>query len=214
MASRQGSKLSRVLEVERKFRSLAVRDLSQHGRFPHFRSLRKLPVQCLHDTYYDQSSLLSSAGAWVRRRNGAWQAKIKKGGTFNNSKFEELCDARDISSHITRITGTNKLEADNFGLLPIANFSTRRETWIADDEFHIALDIMDFGHEVGEVELQRVLHDIAGGGDLSEQQEQRLMQEMDEKISTFMKQYSWAFSPGEPKGKLTAYFERMRMKAI
>lgn len=197
-----------VLEVERKFRSLAVHELTRRGGIPHFKSLQKLPTQNLHDAYYDRANLLSSAGAWVRNRNGEWQAKIRKGGNFTNSMFEELRGARDISTYISRVTSLPCTEANNFGLRPIAEFSTRREAWIADDEFHIVLDTMDFGHEVGEVELQQVLAE----NDPEEQQKQRMMREMDEKISLFMRQYGWAFSSGEPKGKLTAYFERFGPK--
>src|SRR4051794_29746153 len=107
-----------VLEVERKFRSLAVRQLTQHGGTPAFKSLRQLPAQSLHDVYYDRSSQLSSAGAWVRKRNGQWEAKIKKGGTFTNSRFEELRDVRHIAAHVKRIVGTDgSVDAlDSFGL--------------------------------------------------------------------------------------------------
>ena len=209
MAFRRASRAPCVLEVERKFRSLAVAELTQYGGIPHFQSLRRLPSQSLRDAYYDRSSLLSSAGAWVRKRNGEWQAKIKQGGNFTNSRFEEICGARNISEHVRRITNLDGGESDNFGLHPIATFSTRRETWIADDEFHIVLDTMDFGHEVGEVELQQEVLPDAEEGFLSQRRKQRVMQDMDERVSKFMKQYSWAFSQGRPKGKLTAYFERM-----
>jgi len=145
----------------------------------------------------------------VRKRNGLWQAKIRKGGNFTNSRFEEVYGARDISEYVRRITGIDDEEANNFGLYNIATFSTERETWIADSDFHIVLDTMDFGHVVGEVELQQeVLMDVRTGFP-SERQKQRMMQDMDGKISEFMRRYSWAFTQGEPKGKLTAYFERM-----
>ncbi|KAL7792553.1 CYTH-like domain-containing protein [Trichoderma ceciliae] len=198
-----------VLEVERKFRSLAVRELAQYGGLPHFKSLQKLPIQMIRDSYYDKSNVLSSAGAWIRNRDGEWQAKIKKGGSFTNSRFEELNRADDISAYIKRITGIEERQAANFGLNPIATFSTTRETWIADEEFHIVLDTMDFGHQVGEVELQKVLAGNNGAAP-TEQMKQKEMQVMDDRIIAFMKTYSWVFTPGEPKGKLTAYFERIR----
>ncbi|KAH6605545.1 hypothetical protein Trco_004698 [Trichoderma cornu-damae] len=68
---------------------------------------------------------------------------------------------------------------------------------------------MDFGHLVGEVELQKVLRGD-NGSIPTEQQKQREMQAMDERIAAFMETYAWAFASGEPKGKLTAYFERAR----
>ena len=201
------ARLSCVLEVERKFRGLAMRELSRHGGTPGFRSLRALPVQVIHDTYYDRSSVLSSAGAWVRKRNGAWEAKVRMGGNFTNSKFEEIDDVQEISKVIRCIAGIEGDAADNFGLAVTADFSTTRKTWVADDEFHIALDTMDFDHQVGEVELQQVLY--GDNGEVpNEQKKLAMMQNMDDRIAAFMKRYSWAFSPGEPTGKLTAYFER------
>ncbi|EHK44468.1 hypothetical protein TRIATDRAFT_36592 [Trichoderma atroviride IMI 206040] len=198
-----------VLEVERKFRSLAVHELTQYGGLPHFKSLRKLPNQIIRDSYYDKSSILSSAGAWIRKRDGEWQAKIRKGGNFTNSRFEELSSIDDIAAYIKRTTGIDGGKAINFGLQPTATFSTTRETWVADGEFHVVLDTMDFGHQVGEIELQKTLEGENGGAP-AEQQKQEEMQIMDDRIVAFMSTYAWAFSPGEPKGKLTAYFERLR----
>lgn len=194
-----------VLEVERKFRSFAVPKLTRCGGIPHFKSLQKLPIQTIRDSYYDKSNLLSSAGAWIRKRDGQWEAKIKKGGSFTNSRFEELNNVDDISTYIKRTTAIDDTAAQNFGLDPIAVFCTTRESWIADDEFHIVLDTMDFGHQVGEVELQKSL-----AGESTEQQKQDEMRVMDERVAAFMKTYAWAFSAGQPKGKLTAYFERQR----
>ncbi|RTE71885.1 hypothetical protein BHE90_013701 [Fusarium euwallaceae] len=199
-----------VLEVERKFRALAVRELTQHGGDPHFQSLRKLPPKRIRDTYYDRTNILSSAGAWVRRRNGGWEAKIRKGGDFTNSRFEELTNPRDIAAYVQSVTGAADAAASagcNFGLAATADFCTRRETWIADGEFRIVLDAIDFGHEVGEVELQLVLAGV-GDEEPGEARKQEAAAAMDERVEAFMKRYAWAFAPGEPKGKLTAYFEK------
>jgi thiamine-triphosphatase len=202
-----------VLEVERKFRTLAVRELTQHAGTPPFKSLHRLPAQTIRDAYFDTPSrLLSTTGAWIRRRNGEWEAKIKQGGTFNKSRFEEITGVDAVAACVARITGGGGVRnVDNFGLETMASFVTSRETWVADDEFHVVLDTMDFGHEVGEVELQR---ELALGGQPDEAQDrdkkQRAMQEMDESISTFMRHYAWAFTPGEPVGKLTAYFTKVR----
>ncbi|KAK0714804.1 hypothetical protein B0H67DRAFT_553452 [Lasiosphaeris hirsuta] len=85
-----------ILEVERKFRSLAVRQLTQRGGTPAFQTLHALPLQTVGDTYYDKAGLLSSAGAW--------EAKIRKGGDFANSQFEELHEVGDIAACVERIT--------------------------------------------------------------------------------------------------------------
>lgn len=220
MASRRAVRRSHVLEVERKFRALAVSELTQRGGVPPFQSLRQLPTKTIHDTYYDLGGVLSSAGSWVRLRNGAWQAKVRKGGGFLNSRFEELYGADNIADHVRSITGwdmANTKESSSFGLQPTAAFETRRQAWTANLDFQIVLDTMDFGHEVGEVELQHTLEGVEGEGEEAEEayeayeaQKTQIMQQMDERIVDFMKTYSWAFAAGEPKGKLTAYFERLQ----
>jgi thiamine-triphosphatase len=201
-----------LLEVERKFRSLAVRELTQHGGGPPFRSLQRLGSHQIQDVYYDRSSLLSAAGVWVRNRNGQWEAKVNQGGTFTNSRFEELSDIHDIARCVARWTGIATEDEKhgvkaNFGLEPIATIGTERATWIADEDFRIVSDVMDFGHSVGEVELQQWANLTASAEASVEQQKRQIMQEMDDRIEAFMKRYTWAFSPGKPKGKLTAYFE-------
>ncbi|KAF2789850.1 hypothetical protein K505DRAFT_312399 [Melanomma pulvis-pyrius CBS 109.77] len=199
---------SGILEVERKFCSFAVQELTANNGTPRFQSIRSLGQWKIHDVYYDRSNLLSSAGVWIRQRNGQWEAKVKKGGNFTNSRFEELSDPRDISRCIRDLTGIESTEQQQFGLKCIASLSTIRKAWIADSEFRIVLDTMDFGHTVGEVELQQQANFRAAMGSSIEQQKQKRMQEMDDRIAKFMERYSWAFCPGEPKGKLTAYFER------
>lgn len=144
----------------------------------------------------------------MRQRNGQWEAKVRKGGTFNDSKFEELFDPHEISQYVKNLTGIGKTEEDHFGLERIAMLSTLRKAWMADHEFKIVSDTTDFGHTVGEVELQKKV-DFIGAEDVSiEQQKQRVMQEMDERIVKFMSRYAWAFRPGIPTGKLSAYFKR------
>jgi len=199
-----------VLEVERKFCLLkASRLISNSGR-PPFLKISYLGRQIIHDIYYDRSNLLSAAGLWVRQRNGQWEAKLRRGGDFTNSRFEELSSPCDISRHIMNITGHHHTEENRFGLVQMASFTTSRETWLADLEFKIVLDTMDFGHIVGEVELEQ--HISFGGSSQAhiEQLRQQRLQKMDDRITQFMDRYSWAFVLGQPVGKLTAYFDKQR----
>lgn len=190
---------SPILEVERKFRCLAVKTLTRDGGFPPFRSLQSLPIKTIHDIYYDKADILYNAGTWVRRRNGLWEAKIRLGGDLTNSRFEELKGAQDIAACIQRITGNDMREDCDFGLTIMAEFTTTRETWVADEEFSIVRDRTDFGHEVGEVELQV---EVDG---LTKNEKKRVVGEMDDRIGQFMERYSWAFEEGKAVGKLTAY---------
>ncbi|KAK4241985.1 CYTH-like domain-containing protein [Achaetomium macrosporum] len=214
------TKPTTILEVERKFRRLTVPTLTDicatknndHYN-PNFRSVLPFPTRTIHDIYYDapDHTLCTSGGAWIRRRNGEWQAKVKRGGDFVNSRFEELRGVQEIRDCIRSILGGGislKQEGENFGLERLAEFVTTREAWLVDGEFKVVRDRMDFGHEVGEVELQVEVP----VGDAEEEKGVLIMEEMDRRIEEFMKNYAWAWECGEAVGKLTAYFEMVRRK--
>ncbi|KAE8353773.1 CYTH-like domain-containing protein [Aspergillus coremiiformis] len=201
-----------LLEVERKFPGLAVKRLLIDGGFPPFRTLQYCGTKSFHDIYYDKAGLLSSKGVWVRQRDGDWQAKVRIGGDYNNSKFEELSTPLDISHYLEKLTGLKNYERNNFGLTQMASFSTLRESWLADKDFAIVQDVTDFGHRVGEVELECRIDHIGGLDSDVERSRVLKMAEMDQRIAVFMQRYSWAFGNGEAKGKLTAYFEKFHRK--
>lgn len=227
-----------VLEVERKFRALAVPSLtglagspaaSEPGPAAGFASVRPLPTRTFHDVYFDTARhALCAAGAWVRRRDGVWQAKVRRGGwrgDFVNSRFEELVGAPDVAACVRELLraeavgvqagggevkeeeeGTRDAEGsaedENFGLRKMAEFVTTREGWLVDGEFRVVRDRTDFGHEVGEVELQ-----VEVDARMGEAEKGALMDEMDRRIGEFMRRYAWAWVEGKPVGKLTAYFD-------
>ncbi len=200
--------LRAILEVERKFCSLAVEDLVANTGQPAFKNVDVLAQRTIHDVYYDDPSRsLINAGIWVRRRNGVWEAKVKKGGDFTNSMFEELSGPDLVRRCVQEVIGKEANENNFFGLDAIATLSTVRQSWLADGEFKIVFDAMNFGHTVGEVELQEDFHFSAAANASKEDQIREKMAEMDERIEVFMKRYYWAFRLGVPKGKLTAYFE-------
>ena len=197
-----------LLEVERKFCSLAVEDLVANTGHPPFKIIHALSQQTIHDVYYDDSSKsLIKAGIWVRQRNGFWEAKVKKGGDFINSMFEELSGPDLVRRCVQDVMGREASEKDFFGLNAIATLSTVRQSWIADDEFKIVFDAMNFGHTVGEVELQEEFHFSPTADASREHQIREKMTHMDKRIGMFMDRYHWAFRTGMPKGKLMAYFE-------
>ncbi|KAF5844332.1 hypothetical protein GGP41_004505 [Bipolaris sorokiniana] len=66
---------------------------------------------------------------------------------------------------------------------------------------------MDFGHEVGEVELQSEMR-LAHTGQGLEDHKQRAMQQIDEEIVALTERYQWAFAAGVLIEKPTAYLER------
>ena len=194
----------RLLEVERKFCSTGPSALFTNIGPPPFRRLNYHGSRIIHDKYFDFGHLLRLKGIYVRQRNSSWEAKVKKGGSSINSQFEEVNSESEIASFVHDIAGlTENLSVRNdFGLYVVAEIRTKRLSWTADDKFKIVLDTTDFGHEVGEVALEK----WTDTEDRSEE-DVKGRAEMDKEIAAFMEQYSWAFPRGNPKGKLSAYFE-------
>ncbi|KAL2017075.1 hypothetical protein VTK56DRAFT_2598 [Thermocarpiscus australiensis] len=221
-AATTASTTTTVLEVERKFRALAVPTLLltpgsssnlKHYNYnntllPQFTSVQPLPCRTIHDVYFDDARRrLGAAGAWVRR-----------GGDFVHSRFEGLRGAEEVGRCVRGVLGLQlhlnepqegEGDGDNFGLEKVAEFVTTREAWVVDGEFKVVRDRMDFGHEVGEVELQVVVDKGLGG-----EEKAALMEEVDGRIERFMRRYRWAWEEGEAVGKLTAYFEMVRKKGL
>jgi thiamine-triphosphatase len=72
--------------------------------------------------------------------------------------FKELSGPDLIRQCVQDVTGKEASKKDLFGLDAIATLSTVRQSWIADGEFKIVFDAMNFGHTVGEVELEEDFH--------------------------------------------------------
>ena len=121
--------------------------------------------------------------------------------------FEELSGPDLVRRCVQDVTRKEAREKDFFGLDAIATLSTVRQSWIADGEFKIVFDAMNFGHTVGEVELQEDFHFSETANASKEHQMREKVTDMDKRIGVFMDRYCWAFRPGVPKGKLMAYFE-------
>ena len=93
-----------------------------------------------------------------------------------------------MRSHLPNLKTASE---DDFGLDAMAEFETRRLTFLADHKFTIVLDFTNFGHEVGEVEL---MAEDAGKAHAD--------------IDGFVREYAWFFDMTNPKGKLRAYFDK------
>lgn len=191
-----------LLEVEQKFSWTA----RQYKALQTFAARRHRPRLVLSntntvifsDTYYDTDKKLSDNGLWVRKRHqqlGAtrWQAKkMKQGGSFERSTYEETEDPSQILNMVRSIMPLCPGIGDGFGLERLAHFETSRRSFVANDKFEVVLDSTDFGHQVGEVEVMA-------------EDEKKAHADID----AFMAEYPWFFDTShKPKGKLTAYFER------
>lgn len=220
-----------VLEVERKFAPTAtsIRQLDQNTGEPPFASVVHKGVTCFEDTYYDTpTDTLSKAGVWIRRREKfecgvrpftghksrdppdvSWEAKVRVGGDFINSAFREVTDAQEISGLLGTLVPGAELDAHQGPrggqVREMARFVTDRTGYVVDGRFTVVIDVADFGHTVGEVELEK---DAAEAPSVGGEDRARAIAAMDEEIDGFMRRFVWAFPAGKPVGKLTAYFNR------
>lgn len=217
--SRQRAAAVAVLEVERKFAptALSARLLATNGSAEApFGSLAPLGRTEFEDVYYDTpAGDLSRAGVWLRRRGGRWEAKVRVGGDYTHSAFEEVADVARISALLGRTVPGAGLDAAGGGprgggLREVARLVSYRSKFLVDGKFTVVIDATDFGHVVGEVELERkVGGSRAEDGSLDADEaydRSEAVAEMDKEIDGFMKRYLWAFPPGKPVGKLSAYF--------
>ncbi|EZG06952.1 hypothetical protein H106_03682 [Trichophyton rubrum CBS 735.88] len=209
-----------VIEVERKF-SCGPKSgeifYSNRGS-PSFDRVENIGQSVFEDQYFDYRQQLFKNGVWIRRREGIWQAKVRTdrtNSTFTNSRFEELSEPGEVLRLVQRLVSGVKFlptERDGSdirqsGLEVMARYTTYRDTWRLNREFEVVLDRTDFGHWVGEVELQR---DIEVDEDEMKafNQRQAVSAAMDGDIQAFMERYQWAFPVDKPVGKLTAYFAK------
>ena len=186
-----------LYEIERKFVYNARRYpvFCQNKGIQPFWSLIFWHTETIQDEYSNFCNHLSGNGIYIRRRNRRWEAKKRRAGDFIRSSFYETKDVNEIASMACKYTQLGFSVAtpgDNFGLKSICRYVTTRETWRVDTEFEVMLDSTDFGHRVGEVELEAKDEATAI-----------------RKIDSFLQRYEWFFcSKAEPKGKMTAYFEK------
>ncbi|ROV97504.1 hypothetical protein VPNG_08714 [Cytospora leucostoma] len=208
---------SSILEIERKFAptKASMQQLASNTGTPPFESLIHHGTTHLEDVYYDTADeLLCSAGVWLRRRSDKWEAKVRVGGDFTNSAFEEITNVNDISEMLSKLVPGAALDSHHGPLggrvLEVAKLVSERNTFLVDGKFTVVLDETDFGHVVGEVELEREVlaigEDDATGASREGQEREKLIVDMDREIDDFMKGHAWAFPPGKPVGKLSAYF--------
>lgn len=247
------SLLRAVLEVEGKFAPTAqsLKLLSTNAGHPAFRNFMSLPAQDFMDIYYDslsepgskpsvrgyESGVLFKQDIWLRARisyrecndkpRTSWQAKIRRGGTYTNSAFEEVEGSQavqhvvqqfisDVKIPMESVLDKMKLDKDIvggarstasssiLGLDTVARFVTHRQRWRLDNDFEVCVDETDFGHVVGEVELVQEL-EHHNQKELEIQREEAKGR-LEANIQNFLDKYAWAFPKQEAVGKLASYF--------
>lgn len=205
-----------TFEVERKFAptSKSMQLLTSNTGMTPFNSLLPQGTVNFEDIYYDTAKNdLSNAGVWLRQRGNLWQAKVRISGNYTNSAFKELTEIDEISSLLSSLVPDVSLDASDglqgAAMLEAARFVSYRDKFLVDERFTVILDKTNFGHVVGEVELEKygaVTTEQDGAEEVDGVPVSRIIAEMDQEIDEFMNRYVWAFPPGKPVGKLSAYF--------
>lgn len=121
---------------------------------------------------------------------------------FTQAAYREITSASEIQQLLEQRFGLSFPPSPSpppSALQVLADLITYREAFRVDGEFEVVLDSTDFGHAVGEVEV--LANDVPAA---------------EAKISRFVERYDEFFGGGggkeEPRGKLSAYFDRFGMK--
>ncbi|KAF2130882.1 hypothetical protein P153DRAFT_355692 [Dothidotthia symphoricarpi CBS 119687] len=198
-----------TLEVERKFTPTpsSITRLRENSSTHPFKSHTYLGSKPIHDIYYDAACRLMDKGIYIRTRNGAWEAKTRKGGDLVNSQCCEVSGYGSVTRILQDAVG-REWKPDMLG--KVAEWKMERMEWEVEG-FGVVVDesVFEVGvlagalivrHCVGEVELCR---GVEGGG------EEEVGREMDGRIERFMRDHGDVFPVcgGMAQGKLSAYFE-------
>lgn len=207
----------------------------------------------INDAYYDCLDLLSSKGIWVRKRTeldigggmafvgdpsrttiatstAKWEAKIRLGGDYSNSEFEEMTGEAEVRKAVEQYLSWNDLAQT-------VVLSTLRKTWTAIDvvsaeagqatgEALVVVDKissvitreetgkeMEYSYSIGELEITRDI-DLSGEVEADQAKKAETTAKMGSQLEKWMERHGELFptSPS-PLGKLTAFYawrEKMR----
>lgn len=141
-----------MIEVERKFRP------TEEQKAALINGAAFVGEKTMTDIYYDTVDFqLTTNDRWLRQRDGAWELKEPL-NTLSASKraadqYRELTTEEEIRSAL-HLFPKNSLSIDltNAGYQPFAPIKTTRRKY-KKDGFVIDLDDMDFGYDIGEIEL-------------------------------------------------------------
>ena len=243
-----------ILEVERKFNITAAGCLRTHLGITcdddtRVQRLPNVTIGSLHfsrqqdehinDQYFDTAdSQLHNKGIWVRRRRASapsgfpaiveWEAKVRMGGDYLNSEFEEVCGETKVADYLKPIN-MYKLER-------VVDLDTMRQNWVAVEQEEVQSDekmsllstmevkvvvdtstagasihslpgfYLPFRHVVGELELTKIM-ELSGTDETDAQTKKTETRKMSRHLEEFMKRHEVLFPANPaPVGKLTAYF--------
>ncbi|KAJ9648154.1 hypothetical protein H2199_001932 [Coniosporium tulheliwenetii] len=119
---------------------MEARYLREHalgkGSLRHFKTIKPLGAQIIVDTYFDKANRLSGKGIWIRHREcladggsskskdeHQWEAKVRIGGDFTESEFEEVAgQAEPTTNELVKTVESSSEE----GLLEVKRMAAAR----------------------------------------------------------------------------------------
>ena len=107
------------------------------------------------DVYYDSVDYrLTTNDSWLRSRNGAFEYKVRfdERDESEIDRYYEFHDAEIRRELHLSLIGSIVEAIAKSGYAPFAEFTTTRRSY-KKDGFRIDIDSMDFGYQIGEVEL-------------------------------------------------------------
>jgi predicted adenylyl cyclase CyaB len=181
-----------MIEVEKKF-SLSADEINKLTAGSQF-----LGEKTFTDEYYDtEDFLLTAQDKWLRLRDGKWELKLtmNKGQAANKRKmdqYEELETEEGIKEALNiKSKKPLSLALAELGYKPFCKITTTRKKY-KKGEFTIDLDQVDFGYNIGEIELMVEDHGQ--------------MQEALDKITEFAGKNNLSLLP--VRGKVVEYLKR------
>ena len=141
-----------MIEIERKFA------VTEEGKRRLTEGAEFVSEKTMTDTYYDTVDFqLTTKDRWLRLRDGKWELKepLHALGFSKRAadQYRELITEGEIRTAL-RLPAGQDIGADlaKTGYEPFATIKTVRRKY-KKEGFVIDLDVMDFGYEIGEIEL-------------------------------------------------------------
>jgi len=136
------------IEVERKFHITEeeVASLLEGAEY--------LGEKTYTDICFDSENFgMTTKDQWLRRRNGRYDYKMsfKKQDKTGVDNYHEYT-GDEVRKHLKLGAGDMEKELAKAGIKPIAKIVTTRKEY-KKGEFGIVIDSMDFGYQIGEIEL-------------------------------------------------------------
>jgi predicted adenylyl cyclase CyaB len=140
-----------MIEVEKKFR------LDEKQESILLEDAKLVGSKTNEDVYFDTDDFyLTKQDNWLRLRNGAFELKKrlhKLGHKLGTTAYDEITDEQKIRDFLRLQTfGSLINDLRDAGYKPFATIKKQRKSYTRGN-FHIDLDVCDFGYELAEIEL-------------------------------------------------------------